>query len=348
MAPHSIDSADVSVIVQGPVTAPTTTNQVIGSIRQCLPRAEIIFSTWLGHGAGIAGFDICRESSDPGNFVDLNGRPCNYVRQAVSTYAGLMQASRLFSLKLRTDTPLANANLCVYDDRWIEKSGKPFLGKLVMPSVCVRDPLRFPQNYSVCDIAHFGLTQDLQHLWRSALSFPIDSFVFAADAFRPNLLGNYVGYSRIRSVPEQSCLIAVLNESGTYSTPIRLNGPCDMTFENFVRARSILKRACFIVPFSECGVILPRRTWSPWFVRRSFVAPNAPNGGLYLGNGNDRALWLLAVLNKYCLCFGRASFWAATTSHVLFRFAPLIGKRARAAFHGFRGDRSFGSEGRRA
>lgn len=41
---HKIDSKDISVIIQGAITKET--DACLRSIRECLPLAEIILSTW--------------------------------------------------------------------------------------------------------------------------------------------------------------------------------------------------------------------------------------------------------------------------------------------------------------
>jgi hypothetical protein len=342
MSIRPISSDEISVVVQGPALDKDAVNRVVRSVRLALPGAEIILSTWAGQQDGVLGWDVSMESLDPGCFTDLNGRPCNHRRQARSSYRGLLAATRRYSLKIRVDTPMLNSNLCIYDDDWLTK-GKPFKGKIVMPNTCVRDPLKFPQNYSLCDIAHFGLTEDLLALWSAADEIAESSFVMDEN-YRPRHWGNFIGYSRLRSVAEQTCLIALLNKGRAYETPVVLADPCDMSRENFQRARAALKQS-FHILYKDWGVELPRRTLSPWFVRSSFVSSS---GSIYLSQISDSVLWPIALANKYVFSLFGPAFWAPAVSHILFRHCPSWGRTARRWFHRFRGDVSFGSEGRRA
>lgn len=332
-----VESGQISCLVVGPVTKPESVENTFSSIRQVLPEAEIVFSTWQNESKKVTGYDLAVESKDPGPTIDLNRRPYNVKRQAVSIAAGLRVSTRPYALKLRVDTPMHSDALCTYDPLWIH--GKPglFIGKIVMPNVCLRNPLVFPQLYSICDVVHFGLREDILEMWRYCEQENELSYLHPS-TYKPRFIGNFVGYSRLRCVAEQACLQTsmVMN----HQLQSYFNSPNDLSYADFINYRKILCRYFEVIRYEECGVTLPKRTWSPGFVRKSFLKPH---DSYYLRSGNDRLLWLFALTNKYLLSWFRPVFWSPTISHFLFRFAPNIAPRIRAIFHVVRGDKSFGT-----
>jgi len=72
---HDLSFEDISVIVQGPVVgAPDhLTRRCLASVRQHLPGAELVLSTWQGSDTGGLEYDLLVPNQDPGAppYVDL-------------------------------------------------------------------------------------------------------------------------------------------------------------------------------------------------------------------------------------------------------------------------------------
>jgi len=172
-----IVSSDFSVIIQGPILgnrdAPyeeQLTMQCIESIRNVLPEAEVIISTWNGSDVSHLTFDKVVFNEDPGavsyNDTILKNTFNNNNRQIVTTHTGLMAATRKYSIKMRGDCKLLNSSfinfLGKYDDAWGEKL---FSQRVVVPIYFSRNPAKVPLLYHISDLFQIGLTSDLLDLW---------------------------------------------------------------------------------------------------------------------------------------------------------------------------------------
>ena len=111
---------DISIVVQGAVDK-TETPKCLKSIRQYLPNAEIILSTWEGTDLScIEGlYDKLVLSKDPGGvFYEKKKYYQNINRQIVSTKAGLELAERKFIMKLRSDLIFTNNTFLDYFEKF--------------------------------------------------------------------------------------------------------------------------------------------------------------------------------------------------------------------------------------
>lgn len=161
-----ISSDQISVVIQGAVG--TELADCICSVRKNLPKAEIILSTWKGsqipNGLPV---NACVFSTDPGAKPAVkDGKLLNNTnRQLVSTMAGLRRASRLYTLKLRTDFTIQHAGFIngftTTDIR--DKSYALFKQKIVIPHYATRFPESGTASYPFhpSDISLFGLTEDI-------------------------------------------------------------------------------------------------------------------------------------------------------------------------------------------
>lgn len=108
-----IKSKDISVVVQGAIN-PTETPKTLKSIREYLPDAQIILSTWEGADVNGLDYDILIENKDPGTVLLIsrkNKKIYNNVnRQLLSIQEGLKKVERKYTLKFRSDLILENAN----------------------------------------------------------------------------------------------------------------------------------------------------------------------------------------------------------------------------------------------
>jgi hypothetical protein len=176
-----ISDQTISVVIQGPVigtgaspSETSTTAAVIKSVRQFLPKAEVILSTWEGTACDHIPADIVVMSKDPGAFpVDESTSPVlynNLNRMLVSTQAGLAKSGRPFSIKLRTDTPLRRApDYSLISPVSCESLPKLFDRRILASHIYTRHPLKRPVLFHLSDLVHFGSTSAMRTLWNIPL-----------------------------------------------------------------------------------------------------------------------------------------------------------------------------------
>lgn len=219
-APTPITDTDLSVVVQGPATA--TLPAVVASVRNWLPGAELIVSTWQG--AAVDGLDADRLllNEDPGStpYLDAGGRRTaksfNTNRMLRSTQAGLAVATRPYALKVRNDTPLRSAAVLDRlgdEPRPRAAATRVFEQRIVMPNIAVR-----PSNpmsgylFHPSDIVHAGLRADLLRLWDVDLIDEREN----AEWFlaRPRPVPDDMPYSWCRYYNEQVLWLGCLRKHG--------------------------------------------------------------------------------------------------------------------------------------
>lgn len=164
-APLAVADDDISVVVQGPLLAdqPEGIARCLQSIRDVLPAAEIIVSTWTGEPTGSLSGD-CRivTSADPGCFWETPERPYNLNRLQTSTLAGLRRATRPYCLKFRADCALLDRRfMTIAQARPHSLLSRP----VNLTNLYVRNPERFPFLFYVSDTVQFGATADLLDFW---------------------------------------------------------------------------------------------------------------------------------------------------------------------------------------
>jgi hypothetical protein len=176
-----MNSQDFSVIVQGPIMGQPgdiyelqKTLQCLQSIKEVLPHAEIILSTWKGSDYSHLFFDKVVLNDDPGaisyNDYELKNVLNNNNRQIVSTYNGLKQASRKYAIKMRGDFKFENASFFSLIDRFTEVNRYRFFGhRIIVPTYVSRDPEKIPLLYHISDLFQVGYTEDLMDLWNIPL-----------------------------------------------------------------------------------------------------------------------------------------------------------------------------------
>lgn len=177
-----ISSSDISIIIQGPVVGKPLdlyenqgTQQCIDNIREHLPYAEIIVSTWEGTEIHhLKEVDKIVFSKDPGaityNDYELKGVYNNNNRQIVSTYAGLKAATKPYAIKFRCDFQIKNLKFLETFGKYKEVYRKRyFKERILCLSNTTRDPIKIPLLNHICDLIQFGYTEDLQKLWNIPL-----------------------------------------------------------------------------------------------------------------------------------------------------------------------------------
>lgn len=160
---------DITVVVQGAVGEMTAA--ALASIRQHLPGAQLILSTWQD--TDITGLNADRFvfNADPGGYPVNNvpGAATNNLnRQIVSTHAGLMQVTTPYALKLRTDFLLTGHQFLDYFQRYPQRGPGPHLFSERVLACCyfTRNPHGTPSfPFHLSDIAFFGHTGDVRQLF---------------------------------------------------------------------------------------------------------------------------------------------------------------------------------------
>ncbi|WP_108945133.1 WavE lipopolysaccharide synthesis family protein [Shewanella halifaxensis] len=208
----NIDFKDISVVIQGPVQAyqgrsqeSGITHKCISSIRQYLPGATIILSTWEGLDCNGLEPDILLLNKDPGptiDWYDAEGKPKlqNYNRQIVSTVEGLKRVTTPYAVKIRSDNFLTGNNFVAAQQAFParEEPAKLFSQRVVVNTSYFR---QYSNGQKVVmlpsDFFHFGLTEDLLKIW--------DIPLFTDRKFEPSKLGTpqYRGAPKPSPHPEQ-------------------------------------------------------------------------------------------------------------------------------------------------
>lgn len=212
------DPADVSVVVQGPVGE--WTDQVLESVAQHLPGAQVVLSTWAGSTlpASAGTVDVVL-SDDPGaGPVARDGAgnevmTLNTSRMLTSTRAGLQRAERPYVLKLRTDSPLVSDDVLGWDAARAAGPDCLFTERIAVPSIATRSPHRSSAVlHHPSDCAHFGRAEDVVALWGDA---PFDQDV------------NVGWWARRGAVPPLGVDVRLFNEQVVWLSHLERRGVVD-------------------------------------------------------------------------------------------------------------------------
>ncbi len=179
MLTSAIKNTDITVVVQGAISLPDpknpskiTTEHCISSVREILPGAKIILSTWTGMKTEGLDYDILVENEDPGQNKITHPhhklRIANDNRQIRSTYEGLKRVKTTFAMKLRSDNYLANDNFKLLFGKFENRHPEyHFLKERVVTcsSFCRELEKGGRTPFQVCDFFYFGLIEDLLDIW---------------------------------------------------------------------------------------------------------------------------------------------------------------------------------------
>ena len=164
-----INDTDISVIVQGHISREYTCN-CLTSIRRLLPQAEIIVSTTDTDDSQDeyleCDYFVC--SLDPGaELIDRKNKIYNNVnRQIVSTKAGLEKATRLYSLKFRSDITLDGVEWLNYFGKYDKISPSTyFKSRVLICDYYTRNPRVIAAPFHPSDWIMFGRTEDLKRYY---------------------------------------------------------------------------------------------------------------------------------------------------------------------------------------
>lgn len=173
-----IDYKEISVVVQGPIvrqmldTGCFITQAVCRSIREKLPGAEIIISTWEGEDISNLVFDkIVFNKNISANRIYMPFSNIDKLHtvnhQIITSFEGIKKAAGKYILKLRSDTSLTGTGFIDYYERYndypkenVYKEWIVFSHRLVsLPTYNVNKKFGLP--YNICDWVFFGLAKDV-------------------------------------------------------------------------------------------------------------------------------------------------------------------------------------------
>lgn len=172
-----ISSEDISVVVSGPIIKIKdknsnyfcATKKGCESIREKLPNAEIILSTWEDEDISDLDYDILVISKDPGANVN------NVNRQICSRRAGIRKASRRYVLAMRSESYINTLDFIDYFDKYNLHGlhGLNYLEKRVVIPAAV-PAHRHNEWFHMGDWYYFGQKEDLLKIWD--LPYMIDDY----------------------------------------------------------------------------------------------------------------------------------------------------------------------------
>lgn len=176
----------VSVVIAGPINRKcnakgrSITALALDSIRQHMPGAEIVLSTWDHEDTQGLEYDRLVLQPDPGSFSleHCDGSPFenNVNRMIVAVRGGVAAASRELVMRLRTDCMLTSASAVNLFGKWGSQSrfGSFVSARILICNLFTRDPtMHIPRHgylpHHPSDIFHFGLRDDVALLWAAPL-----------------------------------------------------------------------------------------------------------------------------------------------------------------------------------
>lgn len=170
---QTLDSKDISVVIQGPIFKDIT-QKTIQSVRTKLPHAEIILSTWENSDVQNLDFDEVIFNKDPGGVLQKKVQSklyCNLNRMIVSTNAGVKKCTRKYILKLRSDLILDNTKFLEVFEYFPNRFGeyKLFEKRILASTLFSKYSISNRKvAFHVSDWWFFGLATDVKKLLLSA------------------------------------------------------------------------------------------------------------------------------------------------------------------------------------
>lgn len=166
-----MDFCLISVVVSGPVIIIekdgelfNTTQHCCESIREKMPGAEIVFSTWENEKISGIDCDILVRSEDPGGANQKDGGNIN--RQICSRRAGIKAATRQYVLAIRSESHILNTDFLEYWGKYEKYSNDiewKFLNKRVIIPATM--PASRAKLFHMGDWYYFGEKDDVLKLW---------------------------------------------------------------------------------------------------------------------------------------------------------------------------------------
>ena len=151
-----IDLSELSVVISGPVLS--FSERACASVRQKLPNAEIVFSTWIGEDVSRLDYDKLVQSNDPG------ANEGNINRQICSRLAGISAAGRKYVLAIRSESVINKLDFLQFMDRFesYDEKYRFVEHRIIIPASY---PASRGELFHIGDWYFLGYRDDLLRLW---------------------------------------------------------------------------------------------------------------------------------------------------------------------------------------
>lgn len=255
---EKVSDNNLSVVIQGPITS--ATRRCLESVRQTLPHAEIILSTWEGSDIAGLDFDQCQFSKDPGSNGLIRKYPQpqihNVNRLLVSSLKGVKAATRRYCLKIRSDMEITSNDFLYYYNKYSSFIGKKaIVSRRIMAEGVATDKYI---SYSVSDWWYLGLKQDLVELFNSTM-YGNDDICYYNELSGKNTRGKFCEIS-CRYIPEEYIIYQYIKRKapkGDYDQYAK-NDFYDNSPQNLNYYHKFLAENFVLIEFSKSGIVLPK------------------------------------------------------------------------------------------
>ena len=332
-----VASHNISVVIQGPLYRHTScgggVNACITSVKKHLPHAEIIISTWPSEDLSGIDADVILTSTDPGFLMDYDANRSNINRQIVSTVTGLKASKRDYVLKLRADHVLTGSQFTVMGAYHpsIPKVDRLLNQPITVSSLFIRDPTKVPLLFHISDLAHFGTREDMITFWDQRLKTQDELF-----ATQPNMnpIGNFLGCTAMRRVPEQSLMLGFLAKR---CFDIHLKNPSEISPELVTLSENFIAKNFTVLNWHECQIDFPKRFLKSGHSLKTVYEPKELKALVELEAHMRKARYRKIWLNKHLFSFTRLTWWYSLASISLTVISPSLAKTARVIMRRIRG-----------
>lgn len=332
--PQTIASADITVVIQGLLYRNHAEGDLalraLTSIRQHLPHAEILISTWPHQSVAGLTVDQVLVLEEPICFEDVNGEVNNVLRQIVSTRHGIEAAKRPYVLKFRADHFLLNSNITRLSDYSASvASHKQFFSHPVtVTNLFIRNPVHVPMLFHLSDLVQFGCKQDLLDLW--SIRMPTYQDIYFPTVPKWRIGGHFGGYSAKRQVPEQTLMLAWLAKKGT---SIQLPHPFYSSYSLLKLWEHMLVDHFYVMNWQHSGIVFPKRFHNIFYTQEAnYTEQTLIDVKKHL---NSRFYWLrylCLLINKYITCWFNRAYLHSAASNILFSLSPALAEKMRVFY----------------
>lgn len=247
-----IQSKEISVVVQGAVDS-ILTPKCLKSIREQLPEAEIILSTWEGSNVEELNYDKVVFSTDPGAYVldDVYQIKNNVNRQILSTKNGINECTRKYIVKIRSDMIILNTGFINYYDKYTKRNNECMICKqrVIINNFYCSNPHKTNFLYHVSDWFFFGLAEDVKNIWDIPLQEEPFSTRFFVNRNRPPI--DPIPSWLFRYIPEQYIWISFLKKN---NQNFKFDYFSDISEDNFRMSELSFANNVVIVNYEQCGI----------------------------------------------------------------------------------------------
>lgn len=252
--------AEISVIIQGPLHRNHRDGDLalkcIQSIREHLPGAEIIISTWVGEDLSDLDFDKLKFNDDPGPVTSATGNQSNINRQIVSTHEGLLLSQRKFGLKLRADCTLNGPDLCKIFTTPQSLQHLSFFNSPITTTNLFVPSDKGKLLFHPSDIVQFGTMVDLRTFWSRDL-FRTEDIYFPVRIEVPIGFRKYLSPVALRKYADEQALF--LRLARKKNLEINLSSAASRAPRLIQVSKMLLAANFSVIDHEASGVSFPQR-----------------------------------------------------------------------------------------